>query len=134
LFLRPCFLVVDREFAGSISSRKLVIETAKFNVITAYSFPEAFATLERFPRVHGCVVSSGSDDQVSQFMRAVRDKHPEIKLILTGHSTDDDAPCDVHVEGYAPDKLLAALRELFPADSDTVDRTEERLEEEAGEA
>jgi hypothetical protein len=32
---RPCFLVVDREYPGSISTRKLVIETGKFNVITA---------------------------------------------------------------------------------------------------
>ena len=27
--LRPCFLVLDREFPGSLSTRKLVIETAK---------------------------------------------------------------------------------------------------------
>jgi hypothetical protein len=32
---RPCFLVVDQEYPGSISTRKLVIETGKFNVITA---------------------------------------------------------------------------------------------------
>lgn len=35
--IRPCFLVIDREFPGSISTRKLVLETAKFNVLTAYS-------------------------------------------------------------------------------------------------
>ena len=46
---RPCFLVVDREFAGSISSRKLLIETAKFNVITAYSGSEAIELFDRFP-------------------------------------------------------------------------------------
>lgn len=26
--VRPCFLVIDREYSGSISTRKLVIETA----------------------------------------------------------------------------------------------------------
>ena len=35
--IRPCFLIVDQEYAGSISTRKLVIETAKLNVLTAYS-------------------------------------------------------------------------------------------------
>jgi len=39
--LRPCFLVVDREFSENISSRKLIIEMAKFNAITAYSGVEA---------------------------------------------------------------------------------------------
>jgi hypothetical protein len=38
---RPCFLVVDHEYPASVSSRKLVLETAKFNVITAYSNLEA---------------------------------------------------------------------------------------------
>ena len=39
--IRPCYLVVDREFSANISTRKLIIETAKFNVITAYSGVEA---------------------------------------------------------------------------------------------
>lgn len=37
----PYFLVIDREVGGSISTRKLVIETAKLNVITAYSAAES---------------------------------------------------------------------------------------------
>ncbi|SEC05052.1 response regulator [Terriglobus roseus] len=128
MFLRPCFLVVDREFAGSISSRKLVIETAKFNVITAYSIAEAEATIERFPGIHGIVVSAGNDDLVSRFLKAVRAHHPDIKLVLTGHAVDDDAPCDAHVEGYAPDKLLHALKKLFPDEAATAESIERKLE------
>ena len=48
---------MDAEFPGSISSRKLVIETAKFNVITAYSGTEAIETLERF----SCARCSGAE-------------------------------------------------------------------------
>ncbi len=48
--VRPCFLVIDREFPGSISTRKLVIETAKFNVVTAYTAQtEAVRGLKRTP-------------------------------------------------------------------------------------
>jgi hypothetical protein len=133
MFLRPCFLVVDREFAGSISSRKLVIETAKFNVITAYSIPEADATLERFPRVHGIVVSAGPDNEIEQFLKRTRSTYPEIKLILTGHAIDSNTPCDAHVESYAPDKLLLALRNLFPDDTATAEQIEKTLEIEAEE-
>ena len=39
--VRPCFIVVDPEHSDSISTRKLVIESAKLNVITAYSAAEA---------------------------------------------------------------------------------------------
>ena len=54
--VRPCFLVIDREYSGSISTRKLIIETAKFNVLTAYSAQEAIDTLARFPGVSGVVL------------------------------------------------------------------------------
>jgi hypothetical protein len=52
---RPCFLVIDREFPGSLSTRKLVLETAKFNVITVYSGREGLETLRRFPAIDGIV-------------------------------------------------------------------------------
>ena len=51
--IRPCFLVVDREFPGSVSTRKLVIETAKFNVLTAYSGREALEMHAREHEVRG---------------------------------------------------------------------------------
>ena len=59
---RPCFLVVDREHAGSISTRKLVIETAKLNVITAFSGREALETLARFPKVDAVVLDANMPD------------------------------------------------------------------------
>ncbi len=74
----------------------------------------AASQLERFPRVHGCVVSAGKDDQAQRFLAEVRETHPEIKLVLTGPVHVDDDVYDRHVETYAPDKLLEALRDLFP--------------------
>jgi hypothetical protein len=130
LFLRPCFLVVDREFAGSISSRKLVIETAKFNVVTAYSYDEGLATLERLPGLDGVVVTSDTRGLAASFLRTVRSKYPAMKLVMTGDAIGDDVPCDRCVEGFAPDKLLKALRELFPEDAAEVEHIEEKLERE----
>ena len=46
--IRPCYLVVDREFASSISTRKLFIEAAKLNVITAYSGVELWQPWRNF--------------------------------------------------------------------------------------
>ena len=133
MFLRPCFLVVDREFAGSISSRKLVIETAKFNVITAYSFAEARATLERFPRIHGAVVTLDHDEQAAEFLRWMRTSYSHVKTVATGAGDLAEGLADRHIEGYAPDKLLGVLRDLFPSETRTTEEIERRLEIEAGE-
>ena len=56
--IRPCFLVIDKEYPGSISTRKLVIETALLNLITAYSVEEAIGMLARFPAVDGIVLET----------------------------------------------------------------------------
>jgi hypothetical protein len=133
MFVRPCFLVVDREFAGSISSRKLVIETAKFNVITAYSYAEAKVTLDRFPALHALVVSADTQGQTEQFLLWARDKHPSIKAVVTGAVCVPDELADRQIDGFAPDKLLEALRDLFPEDSRAADDAERRLEQAAGE-
>lgn len=123
MLVRPCFLVVDREFAGSISTRKLVLETAKFNVITAYSYEEALATLEIFPRLNCVVVTADRGNEAEGFLQAVRVRYPEIKRILTGEIPDGDV-ADIHVESFAPDKLLAAARTLFPEPAAALERKE----------
>lgn len=130
MFLRPCFLVVDYEFAGSISTRKLVLETAKFNVITAYSYPEARATLERFPNLQGIVVSAHADGKAEALLQYVEASHPAVKRILTGRKSGLNADVDLYVENYSPDALLKGLRTLFPDDAATADAIEQKLEEE----
>ena len=132
MFLRPCFLVVDREFAGSISTRKLVIETAKFNVITAYNYAEALATLELFPNVHGVVVTADRTGEAEAFLKLVRDRHPEVKRVLTGEAPVGEGLADRRVESFSPDKLLGALRELFPEPSAALLGNEVELQKETG--
>jgi hypothetical protein len=133
VFVRPCFLVVDREFAGSISSRKLVLETAKFNVITAYSFAEAKVMLDRFPRVDGVVLTMDREGQAEQFLVWTRAHHAQQKIVVTGPGEVAEGLADSHIEGFAPDKLLRILRELFPEDAKAVDAKESQLEADAGE-
>src|SRR6185369_12993734 len=82
--IRPCYLVLDREFPGNISTRKLVIETAKLNVITAYDPEEAIATLERFPRVDGVVFNAGRlGMSVEKMIERLRQVVPGITVIVT---------------------------------------------------
>ena len=109
--LRPCFLVIDREYSGSISTRKLVIETAKFNVITAYSGVEAVETLTKFPRVDGVVLDdSVTDIPCAELIQQLKQVQPRLPVIAVGTHGCDGA--DHSVESFEPKILLELLKRL----------------------
>jgi DNA-binding NtrC family response regulator len=126
---RPCFLVVDREYSGSISTRKLVIETAKFNVLTAYSAHEAIEILRRFPSVDGIVVDSDTQEMsCREFIQAVNRLAPDAPVI--GVSTPLFGMCegaDYHLESFDPAKLLELLEKLRPEAAAAIEKRDEQL-------
>lgn len=115
--VRPCFLVIDREYAGSISTRKLVIETAKLNVITAYSGLEALETLERFPAMDGVVMDAGVPDMsCADVISELKKIKPSIPVVVIG--TPRNQHCDGaehYLDSFEPAKLLSLLARLIPA-------------------
>lgn len=125
--MRPCFIVLDRDFPGNISARKLVIESAKLNVITAYGQQEAIETLDRFPRVDGVVVNAEMEGRLScreviKKLKSVRGDVPIITVSASGH-----APCDgeeFHVSSFDPEQLLRALEQVRPQ-AQTIERNDE---------
>jgi len=110
---RPCYLVLDREVQGNISTRKLVIETAKLNVITAYSPEEAIAMLDRFPRVDGVVFSAEIPNISSEeLLRRLRSVVPNIPIIITSaHNRRNEANV-YYIDGLDPKALLDCLQSL----------------------
>jgi DNA-binding response OmpR family regulator len=127
--IRPCFLVIDREFPGSISTRKLVIETAKFNVLTAYSGREALDTFKRFPAVNGVILDGGLEDvRCDDLAREIKGLHPTLPIIVIaapGFSGCPDA--DYLLESFEPVKLLEILRKLKPEESAAIEKRNEDL-------
>lgn len=128
--IRPCFLVVDSEHASSISTRKLVLETAKYNVITVYSCQEAVETLNRFPQVHAVVINGMSQDRGAPLFLESLSHMPHVKLVVVGEGPVVDGPRtpDIVVESFAPPKLLEALQHLFPTDARRLLEREDELE------
>lgn len=126
---RPCFLVVDREFAGSISTRKLVIETAKFNVITAYSGVEAVETLRRYPRLDGVVIDAGMNDMpCADLVKQLKALALAVPLIAVG--TPREGFCDGvdhQLESFSPAKLLELLQTLVPEQTKQIGQHDEEL-------
>jgi len=130
--IRPCFLVIDREFPGSISTRKLVIETAKFNVLTAYSGKEALEVFTRFPAVSGVVLDGGLDDVscdvVAAKLKAIQPNVPIIVIATPGFAGCPQA--DYQLESFDPAKLLEILRSLKPEASAEIEKRNEELSRE----
>ena len=131
--IRPCFLVVDREFSANISTRKLIIETAKFNVITAYSGTEALRTVDRFPAIDGVVLDAGLRDMpANDVVIALKNKYPAIPIVLICAPGADDCPgADYHLEFFDPAKLLELLQKLRPQETAAIrDRNQQLSKEE----
>ncbi len=124
--------MIDREFPGSISTRKLVIETAKFNVLTAYSGKEALETFKRFPGVHGVILDGGLEDvrcdDVAREIKALQPALPIIVIAAPGFKGCPDA--DYQLESFEPAKLLDILRALKPEESAAIEKRNEDLSRE----
>ncbi len=123
--------MIDRETSSGISTRKLIIETAKFNVITAYSSREAIETLRKYPALEGVVLDAGMEDMpTDELIAALKQLQPGITVILV--CTPRFAPCqdaDHVVESFDPRQLLALLEKLQPEAIAAIEKRNEDLEE-----
>ena len=128
--IRPCYLVIDRETSSGISTRKLIIETAKFNVVTAYSSKEAIETLRKYPALDGVVMDAGMEDMpTEELIAALKGLQPKITVILV--CSPWYTPCknaDYNVESFDPKHLLALLEKLQPEAIAAIEKRNEDLE------
>ena len=127
--IRPCFLVVDREFPGSISTRKLVIETARLNVITAYSGREALETFKRFPAINGIVLDGGLDDlPCADLARQIKLLNPAVPIIVIAAPGFTECPdADYQLESFDPAKLLETLKGIKPEEYAEIEKRNEDI-------
>ncbi len=130
--VRPCFLIIDREFPGSISTRKLVIESAKFNVLTAYSGKEALQLFKRFSALDGIVLDGGIEDiSADDLTREMKVMQPKIPIIVIAAPGFEGCPgADFQLESFNPAKLLEILRGLKPMESAQIEKRNEDLSRE----
>jgi DNA-binding NtrC family response regulator len=128
---RPCFLVVDREFSANISTRKLVIETAKFNVITAYSGAEAIETVQRFPNIDAVVLDTIIRDiEPEEVIAAIKKLNPGMPVILICATHLHCPGADYHLKLFDPASLLELLQSLHPQATASIQHRDQSLSEE----
>ena len=115
---RLTFLIVESEPQQGLSTRKLLIETAKHNVLTAYSPQEGLETLRRFPNVD-CVVFDMSSENMTcdEFVEKIKTQNSNCKVIAlapTDGETIEGAKCAYAVvPSQDPAALLMLLEEEF---------------------
>lgn len=127
--MRPCILIVDNEYPGNIPTRKLVLESAKLNVLTAFTPDEAVQALKRFPNVDGIVLDTQlrcrDCAEVIEDLRGLQPDVPIITVSPSGH-----APCgneNIHVSSYEPLQLIEALQKIAPKRMSYVIRRENEV-------
>jgi DNA-binding response OmpR family regulator len=112
---RPTFLIAEPAPDEGLSSRKLVIETAYFNVLTAYSGPELLDAIENFPNSDALVVHSGLPSlDLPAVVKKVREKMPHAPIIALAQTSGfASSGVDVVISSHDPQELLRYVEERF---------------------
>ena len=121
---RPTLLVAEPEPSQALSVRKLVLETGKFNVLTAHSTREALDIFDLFPNVSAAILVGESTiecDRAASVIKKATDKVPII--YLHGSVGGRCSHADHDVSSHEPETLLALVRSLFgdPRQLDNAD-------------
>jgi DNA-binding response OmpR family regulator len=110
---RPTFLIAEPEPEEGISVRKLVLETGKFNVITAYSTEEALEHLKLFPKVNAVILHCELVDKPVTLAREAKKQDSKRKVIALSPRGSRVKDADYHLSSHEPEDLLNLLRELY---------------------
>jgi CheY-like chemotaxis protein len=109
---RLSFLIVESEPEEGLSTRKLLIESAKHNVLTAYSAQEGIEMFKRFPKVDVVVIHSdlmGNNELAKQ----VKQQNPEIGVVCLAPNIGAKAPwADETANPHDPAELLKLLERM----------------------
>ena len=113
-------LMMETEQPEGLSARKLVVETAKHNVLTAYHAGRGLELLRRFPAVDAVLVHSGLLADEDDLLAQVREITPNAAIIVACPSPSAIFPGADHViESHRPQELLDLLARDFNASKRT---------------
>ena len=106
-------LMIEHEQPEGLSSRKLVVETAKHNVLTAYTPEDGLELLRRFPAVDLILVHAAVLDNeplITQF-RAIAPAAPVV--VATPNSAQTFPGADFVISSHDPQALIDLLAQEF---------------------
>jgi DNA-binding response OmpR family regulator len=111
---RPTFLVAETEPGSAISARKLVLETAKFNVVTAHSKAEALEFFELAPALYAALIVSTDLPGAASVLAKIKRAEPDCVVIcLSPNRSTSLRGADHHCSSHDPQGLVELCRRLF---------------------
>jgi CheY-like chemotaxis protein len=76
------FLIIESERTDGLSTRKLLVESAKHNVVTAYSGKEGVEMYKRFPNVDAvCIEAELKDLKGASVAESIRKINPKVRIV-----------------------------------------------------
>ena len=112
--MRPTLLVAEPEPSQALSVRKLVLETGKFNVLTAHSGTEALELFQKFPKTDAVILVSGETINCESIGREVKNERPKIPVIVLSPRIGDQCGFADHtLSSHEPEQLLDLVRSLL---------------------
>lgn len=111
---RLTFLVVEAEPAQGLSTRKLLLESAKHNVLTAYSAEEGVQMFHRFPAVDIVAVDGSFGETVcADLVKVLKRRNSDIRVVsLMPHVGAHSDWADVTINSHDPAGLLKLLEDM----------------------
>lgn len=110
-------LMIEEEQLEGLSARKLVVETVKHNVLTAYQPDSGVDLLQRFPKVDAVFVHAGLLPRRPHLLSEIRAIAPKMPIILGSPGASQHSPeATWVVDSHKPQALLTVLAEGFQVD------------------
>jgi CheY-like chemotaxis protein len=114
---RLVVLMVEVEQPEGISSRKLILETARHNVLTAYSGDGAVNLLQRFPNVDLAIIHTELEGrEFETTVRRLKEMRPDLYIVaISPVDSGKLEGVDAILPSYDPQELLEFLAKYFEA-------------------
>ena len=112
--IRPAFIVAEPEPEQALSARKLILETFKYNVVTAHSVVETLELVRLFPNIHALIIHCGIPEfNADDLIRSVKISVPNLPIIALTPTESTLKWADHVVHSHDPQELLDLVRRLF---------------------
>lgn len=109
---RLSFLIVESKPGEGLSTRKLLIESARHNVLTAYSSEEGIRLFQRFPNVDVVVIDAELKGN-ERFARQIKEENPKMRVVCLAARIGAKASwADQTINPHDPAGLLKMLEAM----------------------
>ena len=111
---RPAFIVAEPEPEQALSTRKLMLETFKYNVLTAHSVAETLEIVRMFPQADALIVHCRMPSfDAEKAIKAVKEYAPEMPIIALCPTERELKWADHIVHSHHPQELVDLVQKLF---------------------